>query len=76
VSQFYWGICRFDACNVALLSVCNDFFEEEWCDSFVVFCLIEFGSGLNDIVLFLEVLLQLCAALSNVGLGFFEFLLL
>jgi hypothetical protein len=38
-----------------------------------VFCLIEFGSESDDIVLFLEVLLQLCAALSNVWLGFFEF---
>jgi hypothetical protein len=55
--------CRFDMI----------FFEEEWCGSFVVFCLIEFGSESDDIVLFLEVLLQLCAALSNVWLGFFEF---
>jgi hypothetical protein len=48
-------------------------FEEEWCVSFVMFCLVESGSESDDIVLFLEVLLQFCAALSNVWLGFLEF---
>jgi hypothetical protein len=47
-------------------------FEEEGCNSFVVFCLVESGSESDDVILLLEELLQFGVALSDVRLGFFE----
>jgi hypothetical protein len=38
-----------------------------------MFCFLKVSSEVDDVILFLEVFLELCAVLSNVWLGFLEF---
>jgi hypothetical protein len=38
-----------------------------------MFCFLKVSLKADDVILFLEVFLELCAVLSNVWLGFLEF---